>query len=126
MKKLLLMAGILAIGALSVKNVTLAKNTAPRKATHVRKNHVRDGSPLLFWTSNRSYGPIEIFVNDVYQGDITASYGSAPECAAEGCVTVMIYGDHNVWTAQTKDGRVKWASKAVRLEARECNSQRLL
>lgn len=83
-------------------------------------------APLVFWTNNPSYGPIEVFVNDVYKGDITSYYRSNPQCASVGCVTVMISGDNNVWTAQTKDGRRKWASKRVILQAIACNSECLL
>jgi hypothetical protein len=85
----------------------------------------QDGSPLLFWTANCHYGPIEVFVNDVYQGDITRCFNSPPECASDGCVTVVIKGDNNVWTAQTKDGRIKWSSKRCRVPDRICNSERL-
>ena len=85
----------------------------------------QEGSPLIFWTANCNYGPIEVFVNNVYQGDITKCYTSAPECASSGCVTVIIRGEQNVWKAQTKDGRFKWSSKPCRVPDRVCNSERL-
>lgn len=121
MKKLSIILSVLLLTAIQpVVSKTLA-------VSPIHKKHKKtDGAPLLFWTSNRSYGPIQIYVNDVYQGDITAAYNSTPECAAQGCVTVIINGDNNVWTAQTKDGSHKWASKRVMLEAKDCNSERLL
>ncbi len=68
-----------------------------------------DPAPLVFWTANRNYGPIEIFVDNVYQGTITESYSGIPACASNGCVTVMITGTE--WFhAQTKDGKYKWQS----------------
>jgi hypothetical protein len=126
MKKITIIANVILLTALclSLDSFSPALKHAPLK--HVVKNHKKDGSPLLFWTSNCSYGPIQIYVNDVYQGDVTACYNSVPECAANGCVTVIIYGENNVWTAQTKDGQHKWASKRVRLEPKDCNSERLL
>jgi len=105
MKKLSIILGILLLTSFQV----VTAKPAPVKATHKHKKI--DGAPLLFWTSNRSYGPIQIYVNDVYQGDITAAYNSTPECAAQGCVTVIINGDNNVWTAKLKmahiNGQVK-------------------
>jgi len=126
MKKLATILCVLLVTTISANNKIFAKTNPSHKSSFKHKARKHDGAPLLFWTSNRSYGPIEIFVNDVYQGDITSSYASVPECAAEGCVTVIINGDNNVWTAQTKDGKHKWASKRVMLEAKDCNSERLL
>jgi hypothetical protein len=83
-----------------------------------------DPAPLLFWTSNSNYGPIEIFVDDVYKGDITMSYNGTPQCAAAGCVTVMITGTE--WfTAQTRDGKFKWKSWQHTLTADVCNTEQL-
>jgi len=89
-----------------------------------KKKHV-DPSPLVFWTSNPNYGPIEVFVDNVYQGDITSSYSRIPDCASNGCVTVMITGTE--WfKAQTKDGRHKWQSwQHTTLVADACNSEQL-
>ena len=85
----------------------------------------RDPAPLIFWTSNRSYGPIEIFVDNVYKGEITSSYSSRPDCASPGCVTVLIRGTE--WfRAQTKDGKHKWQSwQHTALTANACNSEEL-
>ena len=122
MKKLSIIVSILLISSIQPQ---VSKSAPPvKKAVH--KTHKADGSPIVFWTSNCSYGPIQIYVNDVYQGDITSCYNNVPECAANGCVTVIVYGTNNVWTAQTKDGRRKWASKRVTLAALDCNSERLL
>jgi hypothetical protein len=119
----------LIICLLAVMSLNMGAIAAPKPAhlKHARKHLKRnDGSPLLFWTNNCTYGAIEIFVNDVFQGEITKCYGSVPECASDGCVTVMIYGDNNIWTAQTKDGRRKWSSKKVQLQPKDCNSECLL
>src|SRR5580658_10218210 len=85
----------------------------------------QDPAPLVFWTSNTSYGPIEVFVDNVYQGDITSAYSRIPDCASSGCVTVMITGTE--WfKAQTKDGRHKWQSwQHTNLTADACNSEQL-
>jgi hypothetical protein len=126
MKKIAIIVNVVLLTSLGLglNSFAPAPNHAPAK--HASKKNKKDGAPLLFWTNNCNYGAIEVFVNDVYQGDITVCYGSVPECASNGCVTVMIYGDNNVWTAQTKDGRRKWASKKVRLEDKDCNSECLL
>ncbi len=100
--------------------------TAATKPPHVIKSLGKGESPVIFWTSECSYGPIELFVNNVYQGDITRCYNSTPSCAADGCVTVIITGTSNVWRAQTKDGTRKWASRQVTLANKSCNSERLL
>lgn len=122
MKKTAIILSMLLLVCVEVKNATaLAK---PPVTKHKTNKHF--GSPVLFWTNNKSYGPIEVFVNNVYKGDITESYQSTPECASQGCVTVIITGENNVWTAQTKDGKRKWASKRVKLEDKECNAECLL
>jgi hypothetical protein len=84
-----------------------------------------DPAPLVFWTANPNYGPIEIFVNNVYQGDITMSYSSVPPCASNGCVTVMITGQE--WfRAQTRDGKYKWQNwRHQTLTPDVCNSEQL-
>jgi hypothetical protein len=126
MKKIAIIVNVMLLTSLGLGLNSFAPAPKHAPAKHVSKTNKKDGSPLLFWTNNCSYGRIEIFVNDVYQGDITSCYRSVPECAATGCVTVMISGDGNVWTAQTKDGSHKWASKPVRLQAKDCNSECLL
>jgi len=126
MKKITIIANIMLLATMGLALNSFAPAPKPAAAKHAVKKKKQFESPLLFWTNNCSYGPIEVFVNDVYQGDITACYNSVPQCAANGCVTVMITGENNVWTAQTKDGRRKWASKRVRLEAKDCNSECLL
>ena len=85
----------------------------------------KDPAPLVFWTANRNYGAIEIFVDNVYQGDVTMSYSGVPACASQGCVTVMITG--NEWfKAQTKDGKFKWQSwQHSVLTPDACNSEQL-
>ena len=89
------------------------------------RSHKPTGSPIVFWTANCNYGPIEIFVNDVYQGDITKCSTRVPDCASPGFVTVIISGPHNVWRAQTKDGSRKWASQRCTEPSGVCNSERL-
>jgi hypothetical protein len=113
-KSFLLLFALLAVattGLLSFKKLTTKKRPDP--------------APLVFWTSNPNYGPIEIFVDNVYQGDITASYSRAPACASNGCVTVMITGTE--WfKAQTRDGKVKWQSWQHQTLAPDvCNSEQL-
>lgn len=84
-----------------------------------------DGSPVVFYTSNCSYGPIQIYVNNQYKGTITKCYSSIPHCADEGSVTVMISGNSNTWHAQTSDGKVKWKSKPVTLSGHNCQPFKL-
>jgi hypothetical protein len=86
---------------------------------------IQDGSPMVFWTSNCKYPRIQIYVNNQYRGDITSCYNSAPECAATGCVTVIIKGSNNKWKAQTPDGKYKWSSSPATLRNKTCTSMRL-
>jgi hypothetical protein len=110
--KLLLLFSLLAVvtGLVSFKKFSTKK---------------KDPAPLVFWTAGRNYGPIQIFVDNVYQGDITMSYSSAPACASQGCVTVMITGTE--WfKAQTRDGKYKWQSwQHTTLTPDACNSEQL-
>jgi hypothetical protein len=94
-------------------------------ASFKKAAHKPDPAPLVFWTANPNYGPIEVFVDNVYQGEITSAYRSVPACASTGCVTVLITG--NEWfTAQTKDGKVKWRSwQHTTLTPDACNSEQL-
>jgi hypothetical protein len=112
-KSFLMLFAVLAVvtGLVSFKKLTKKKHADP--------------SPLVFWTSNPNYGPIEVFVDNVYQGDITSAYSRIPDCASNGCVTVMITGTE--WfKAQTKDGRHKWQSwQHTTLVADACNSEQL-
>jgi len=107
---------LLAVLTLSTAALVSFKKKSPK---------AKDPAPLVFWTANSSYGPIEIFVDNVYQGDITMSYSSTPPCASNGCVTVMITGTE--WfKAQTKDGKYKWQSwQHTRLAPDVCNSEQL-
>lgn len=90
-----------------------------------REPDYQDGSPMVFWTSNCNYGTIQIYVNNQYRGDITKCYSSAPQCAAAGCVTVIIRGGSNNWKAQTPDGKRKWSSSPATLRNKTCTSMRL-
>ena len=112
-KLLFLPLGILAVAIALVSFKALTPKKKP------------DPAPLVFWTNNPNYGPIEVFVDNVYQGDITSYYNAIPPCASSGCVTVMITGTE--WfRAQTKDGKHKWQSwKHVSLTPDACNSEQL-
>jgi hypothetical protein len=80
-------------------------------------------SRLMFWTANKDYGNIKIYVNNRYEGTITHAYRSAPDCGAYGCVTVVIRGQHNTWHAEGEDGS-RWSSERASLR-KGCNRLRL-
>jgi hypothetical protein len=81
-------------------------------------------SPLMFWTKNTGYGNIDIYVNGKYEGTITRAYSSAPGCGASGCVTVIIHGSHNTWSAKAEDGS-EWTSDRAQLTSSKCNTIQL-
>jgi hypothetical protein len=103
----------------------LAVATSLFSFTRFTARRKKDPAPLVFWTSNPNYGPIEVFVDNVYRGDITSAYSRIPDCASNGCVTVLITGTE--WfKAQTKDGKHKWQSwQHTTLVPDGCNSEQL-
>lgn len=78
---------------------------------------------VLLWTNQSLHGPISIYYNGQYVGQITKRYSSAPGCGASGCVTITVTGTGNSWYGVSSDG-TKWYSKSTTLVA-ECTKVRL-
>ena len=77
---------------------------------------------MVFWTKATKYGRIDIYVNEVFRGTITNSYTGAPNCGAQGCVTVTISGQNNTWRATSATHN--WSSQKMTLTS-ACTSMEL-
>ena len=62
----------------------------------------------LFYTNNNTYGNINIYVNNTYQGTLSGYYTSGqPSCTSyNDAVRVAISGTNNTWYAQS--GTTRW------------------
>ena len=86
--------------------------------------YAQEGSYLTFWTDKTGFGDIRIYYNDNYAGTITRAYSSAPSCGATGCVTVLVVGQNNTWSAEAEDGST-WSSSKATLTSK-CTTQKLI
>jgi hypothetical protein len=64
----------------------------------------------LFYTNNGTYGNINIYINNQYQGTLSGYYTSGqPTCSSyNDAVRVAISGTNNTWYAQTTSGTTRW------------------
>lgn len=91
---------------------------------HFPQNNLQSQpTTVMFWTNQKTNGPISIYFNGRYVGQITKRYSSPPECGASGCVTIIVQGKNNTWYGIASNG-VKWYSQKATLR-QGCNKIRL-
>ncbi|MEG2612840.1 MAG: outer membrane beta-barrel protein, partial [Alistipes sp.] len=82
-------------------------------------------SYVTFWTNEASCGPLDVYFNDSYVGQITKRYSSTPDCHATGCVTVRARYKYNSYVVRAEDGS-EWTEDNLYVDgSKECTRIRL-
>jgi serine/threonine protein kinase len=69
-------------------------------------------------------GPVQIYIDGEYQGEITEWYNSNPGCGANGCVTVYLAPGYHKFSAKTGTN-TKWSSQELEFFEDQCNDFRM-
>lgn len=69
-------------------------------------------------------GPVQIFIDDEYQGEVTSWYTVYPGCDAEGCVTVYLEPGFHTFFAKTATN-LKWRVQELEFVEDECKQFRM-
>lgn len=79
---------------------------------------------ITVWTSDPSPSPIEVLVDGVVVGQLTAYRTEPPECGTQsaGAVTVTKAPGHIVLSAREVTGPGRWGSSGVEVSPGQCRT----
>ena len=80
--------------------------STPPTTTTTAANSSWSNTWLMFYCTNPSLGPVDIYINNYYRGTVTNWYNYRPGCGAAGCVTVQLFGPFTWYAVRRADGYI--------------------